>query len=235
MSFPFQFSGYDRPNFGGTTSWDFTEGFTDDQTTLDARWGNTGSVTKPNATNDNFNWTGIRNGANYAMSYSPTTVSDTAFVVQAEITIAEITTGSYSAYFSFGLASSGHATGATTARDCILLATRARGASEQKWYFTSKDGAAWTQPTDNVFTNAPSVATFGYRIIRTSSTTMIGYVFDTPWSSELENSGSVACASTTAGLDHILFQNDNISTITTNFTGTGDNVKLASGVTVPPS
>lgn len=236
--------GINNPAFlaqGDAGGWDFEENFTDDQTTLDARWPQAGTKCKPVAGADNFDWSGLRETTNQAMSYnfSPG-VSDTAFVFRVELDIDTLTAGTYSSFFGFGLRSLASSSDSVAVSDSLFGSIKTRGAAPAgpDWYFEGNDGQAWgsPQPNANEFTNKPNAGTDYYEIIRLSATTASMEIFtNSTYTTSLESTGSVTIASTIIDLDYILFQNNNVSATGGTFFGTGDTVRLASGVTVAPS
>lgn len=228
---------FDSINRGGG-GWDFEEPFTDDQTTLDARWSQAGTLCKPVATADNFDWDGLRSPTNHAMSHQPVgaTVSDTAWVLRLKLTIDNLSGASYSHYFGFGMRSSSSATGgvSATASGSLMGAIKSRP-SDNDWYFEG-DTSAWANPqmAANEFTNKPVVGSNWYEMIRLTSTTATLKIFTDAYISLLEQKAGVTISSSIIDTDYIVFQNDNQDSLTGPFDGTGDDVQFADGVTVAP-
>lgn len=227
----------DPYKFVAVSGWTFQETFTDDQATLNARWAQAGTLCKPNATNDNFDWTGLRVSTNHAMSYQVPNVSDTAWVLRLKLTPTILTSGSYSSYFGFGMRSVSSATGAISGTpDSLMMSIRTRGGESAKWYFAGVNNTAWASPQmgDNLFTNTPTTSDRWYEIIRLTSTTATAKVFTDAYITLLEQQAGVTISSSIIDLDYIIFQNDNNGDIGGTFNGTGDDIQFANGVTVAP-
>lgn len=225
---------------GSVGGWDFQETFSDDQTTLDARWGQAGTLCKPVAASGNFSWSGLRVATNNAMATQPVgaTVSDTAWVLRLKLSNTNLTPGTYSSYFGFGMRSVSQATGAVSGTPDSLMATiYTRTADTPKWYFEGDNNTPWASPQmgANVFTAIPTTTSYWYEMIRLTSTTATFRVFATSsFLSPLEEKAGVTISSSIVDLDYLTFQNDNNGDIGGTFNGTGDDIQFANGVTVAP-
>ena len=220
-----------------SSGWTFEETFTDDQSTLDARWPQAGTLCKPDATTDNFVWTGLRVATNHAMSHQIANVDDAAWVLRLTIDPIALTPGIYTSEFGFGMRSVSQATGAISGTpDSLMGIITTRSAEPVRWYFEGRNGTPWANPqaSVNLFTNAPTLAQRWYEMIRLTSTTATLKVFTDAYTTLLEEKAGVTISSSIIDLDYITFQNDNNGDIGGTFNGTGDDVQFANGVTVAP-
>ena len=228
-----------NPSRFTVAGWDFEDDFTDSQVTLDARWGQAGTLCKPVATQDDFDWDGERTATNQAMATQPVgaAVSDTAWVLQFKLTNDVLTPGTYSSFFGFGMRSVSQATGAVSGTpDSIMGSISIRSAESNKWHFEGDDGVPWASPQmgANEFSGNPGVASYWYRMIRLTSTTATKKIYSDAYISLIEQKAGVTIASTIVDTDYITFQNDNNGDVTSTFNGRGDDVKFANAVTVAP-
>ena len=237
---PFDFSNVGFVGSLDVGGWTFEEDFTDDQTTLDARWTQAGTLTQPDASNDNFFWTGTKTSTNHAMSYSPATVNDTAFVLRLKLVLTNMTAGTYSSYFGFGMRSVDASVASQSGTpDSLMFFIKTRSASPtgNDYYLEGENGVPWgnPQPINNEYTNKPSAGqTRWFEMIRLTATTLTGNIFTDAYSSLLEAKSGVTISSSTIGVNNITFQNNDIGSADNNFNGTGDDIQFANGVTEAP-
>ena len=229
--------------FGGAqpsaSSWDFEEPFTDDQSTLDARWSKTGTLNAPNATTDEFDWDGTRTTTLHGCSADPmgATIDDTAWVMRYEIVADSSTAGTYSSHMFLVLSSTDHASGSEASQDALGMSYRARTTDPRHPYqIDSLAESLSTGATTKYTTTFSDATTYYEELIRLTATSFrYGRFSDSGFSTSIETN-DLTVDSGIDSLRYIKFTNFNATAVgSDNFNGTADNIQFADGVTTAPT
>ena len=159
-------------------------------------------------TNDDISWT-ISRGTNDAISYDLTSVSDTSWVLRFRVRWASIPDNANNQQW-WGISSVSSSTASNGTHDFLGLMTLKFG-SGAEIRSSEADGSSLDGSADFLGTHTRSTDTwYYYQITRLSATQFKVTLSSTDsFNGDLEDSGSLTCASTIQNLRYIWFGNEN--------------------------